>query len=405
MRPAFLECTACSKRYEVRLINTCDCGGPLFARYEWTDLGTGQLAPRKDLWRYAPLLPLTDSEIQSRGEGGTPLHRLQVFGSGGRVAPIKVEGLYVKDEGRNPTGTFKARGMAVAVPMARALGATHLVAPTAGNAGAALALFAAVHGVRSIVLLAKAGSEEAAREALLHGAHLVRVDGDIAAAGRIATDLASTTETFNVATLREPYRVEGKKTILFEIWEALHGLPDWIVFPTGGGTGIVGMWKALHELRDLGWFEGPGPRFAVVQAAGCAPLVKAWKEGKETAAPWPEPRTEAAGLCVPSTIADRLVLKALRETRGAATAVSDDAMRVAAQNLAVFEGIATCLEGAATFAGFRRLYDDGVITKEDQVVLVNTGSPRGSDLPPLAAPTVRTADEARTQLGLTKRAS
>src|SRR5205809_39862 len=148
-----------------------------------------------------------------------------------------------------------------------------------------------------------------------------------------------------------------------------------------------------------------GPRFAVVQAAGCAPLVKAWKEGKETAAPWPEPRTEAAGLCVPSTIADRLVLKALRETRGAATAVSDDAMRVAAQNLAVFEGIATCLEGAATFAGFRRLYDDGVITKEDQVVLVNTGSPRGSDLPPLAAPTVRTADQARTQLGLTKRAS
>src|SRR5205823_366257 len=304
VRPAFLECTACSKRYEVRLINTCDCDGPLFARYEWTDLGTDQLAPRKDLWRYGPLLPLTDSEIHSRGEGGTPLHRLQVFGSGGRVAPIKVEGLYVKDEGRNPTGTFKARGMAVAVPMARALGATHLVAPTAGNAGAALALYSAVHGVGSIVLLAKAGSEEAAREALLHGAHLVRVDGDIAAAGRIATDLASTTETFNVATLREPYRVEGKKTILFEIWEALHGLPDWIVFPTGGGTGIVGMWKALHELRDLGWFEGPGPRFAVVQAAGCAPLVKAWKEGKETAAPWPEPRTEAAGLCVPSTIAD-----------------------------------------------------------------------------------------------------
>ena len=165
------------------------------------------------------------------------------------------------------------------------------------------------------------------------------------------------------------------------------------------------MWKALHELRDLGWYEGPWPRFAVVQAAGCAPLVKAWKEGKETAAPWPEPKTEAAGLCVPSTIADRLVLKALRETHGAAIAVSDDAMRVAAQNLAVFEGIAACLEGAATLAGFRRLYDDGVIGKEDRVVLVNTGSPQGSDLPPLAAPIVRTADEARTQLGLTKRAS
>jgi threonine synthase len=389
VRPAFLECTACSKRYEVRLLNTCDCGGPLFARYEWADLRVDRLPPRRDLWRYSPLLPLTDSEIRPRGEGGTPLHRLQVFGSGGRVARIRVAALYVKDEGRNPTGTFKARGMA----------------PTAGNAGAALALYATVHGVRSIVLLAEGGSQGAAREALAYGAHLVRVDGDIAAAGRIATELAATTEAFNVATLREPYRVEGKKTLLFEIWEALEGLPDWIVFPTGGGTGIVGMWKALQELRDLGWYDGPWPRFGVVQAAGCAPLVRAWKEGKDSAAPWPEPQTEAAGLRVPSTIADRLVLKAIRETRGAAVAISDDAMRVAAHNLAVFEGISACLEGAATFAGFRRLYDDGVITQDDRVVLVNTGSARETDLPPLAAPMVRTAVEARAQLGLTMRAS
>jgi len=405
VRPAFLECTACSKRTEVSLVNTCDCGGPLFARYEWRDLGTERLLPRRDLWRYAPLLPLEESEIRSRGEGGTPLHRLEVLGSGGRVAKVKVAALYVKDEGLNPTATFKARGMAVAVPMACALGARHLAVPTAGNAGAALALYAATYGVRAIALMASDGPEDAAQDAIAYGAHLLRVEGDIADAGRIAQDLARTTETFNVATLREPYRIEGKKTMLLEIWEAMGEFPDWIVFPTGGGTGVAGMWKALHELRELGWYDGPWPRFAIVQAEGCAPLVKAWKEGKESASPWPAPMTEAAGLRVPATIADRIVLKALRETRGAAVAVTDAAMRVSAQNLAIFEGIGACLEGAATLAGFRRLYDEGVITPEDRVVLVNTGSVRGASLPPLAAPTVRTAEEARAYLGLKPRAS
>jgi len=364
-----------------------------------------RLLPRNDLWRYAPLLPLEDSEIRSRGEGGTPLHRLERLGSGGRVAKIKVAALYVKDEALNPTGTFKARGMAVAVPMACSLGATDLVVPTAGNAGAALALYSSVYGARAIVLMTSDGPEEAAREAIGFGAHLVRIEEDITDAGRIVQDLARTTEAFNVATLREPYRVEGKKTMLFEIWEALGDLPDWIVFPTGGGTGVVGMWKALHELRDLGWYDGPWPRFGVVQAEGCAPLVQAWKEGKESANPWPNPQTEAAGLRVPMTIADRIVLKALRETRGAAVAVSDAAMHVAAQNLAIFEGIGACLEGAATLAGFRRLFDDGVITSEDRVVLVNTGSPRGGALPAGASSIVRTADEARAYLGLTLRAS
>jgi threonine synthase len=306
------------------------------------------LLPRKDLWRYAPLLPLEPPEIRSRGEGGTPLHRLRNLGTGGRVARIKVEALDVKDEGLNPTGTFKARGMAVAVPMAGALGASTLVAPTAGNAGAALALYAATYGAQAIVLLAQGGAEEATREAIAFGAHVLRVPHDITEAGRIARELASTADIFSVATLREPYRVEGKKTMLFEIWEALGGLPDWIVIPTGGGTGVVGMWKALHELRDLGWYDGPWPRFAVVQAEGCAPLVKAWKEGRDSADPWPDPRTEAAGLRVPATIGDRLVLRAIRETRGAAVAVSDAAMQVASQNLATFEGIPACLEGAAT---------------------------------------------------------
>src|SRR5438309_2155981 len=271
VRPSFLECTACSKKHEVRLMNTCDCGAPLFARYDWKDLAVQDLASRRDLWRYAPLLPLEETTIRSRGEGGTPLYKLESIGTGGRVARLRVAGLYVKDEGLNPTRTFKARGMAVAVPMASSLGATTLAVPTAGNAGAALAAYAATYGVRAIVIMARDGPAEQAREAMAYGAQLLQIDEDITDAGRIVNELATETETFSVATLREPYRVEGKKTMLLEIWEALGGMPDWILFPTGGGTGVAGMWKALQELRELGWYEGPWPRFGVVQAEGCAP--------------------------------------------------------------------------------------------------------------------------------------
>jgi threonine synthase len=363
------------------------------------------LLPRNDLWRYAPMLPLAETEVRSRGEGGTPLYRLKRIGSGGRVSRLKLAELYVKDEGRNPTNTFKARGMAVAVPMAQALGAATLVVPTAGNAGAALAAYAATYAVRAIVIMANDGPEDAERDAIAYGAQVLRVEGDIAEAGRIAAELAHATEAFNVATLREPYRVEGKKTLLLEIWEALGGHPDWILFPTGGGTGVAGIWKALHELRELGWDDGPWPRLGIVQAEGCAPLVRAWKEGKDRAARWAEPQTAAAGLRVPATLADRIVLQAIRETRGAAVAVSDDAMRVSAQNLAIFEGISACLEGAATLAGLRRLFDEGVITADDRVVLVNTGAARGADLPAAATPTVRSAEEGLAALGLTPRAS
>ena len=405
MRPAFLECTTCSKHHALRLLNTCDCGGPLFARYDWNDIDREDLLPRGDLWRYAPLLPLEPAEIRSRGEGGTPLHRLERIGSGGRVARLKVASLHVKDEGLNPTRTFKARGMAVAVPMACALGATTLAVPTAGNAGAALAAYAATYGARAIVIMASDGPPSQARDAIAYGAEVLRVDEDIADAARIVAELSTTTELFSVATLREPYRVEGKKTILFEIWEALGGMPDWILVPTGGGTGIVGMWKALHELRELGWYEGPWPRFGIVQAEGCAPLVKAWKAGRETAEPWPMPHTQAAGLRVPATLADRIVLRAIRETRGAAVAVSDEAMRVAALNLAVLEGIGACLEGAATLAGLRRLYDDGTITPADRVVLMNTGATDGGTVPSVDVPEVKTAEQTRRYLGLTPRAS
>ena len=405
MRPAFLECSACSKHHPIRLLNTCDCGSPLFARYDWKDIRTDDLLSRKDLWRYAPLLPLEPEEIRSRGEGGTPIHRLERIGSGGRVARLKVDALYVKDEGLNPTGTFKARGMAVAVPMACALGATTLAVPTAGNAGAALAAYAATYGASAVVIMASDGPPHQALDASAYGAQVFRVDEGIADAGRIVSELSTTTELFSVATLREPYRIEGKKTLLLEIWEALGGMPDWILFPTGGGTGIVGMWKALHELRELGWYEGIWPRLGVVQAEGCAPLVRAWKEGRETAEPWAMPRTEAAGLRVPATLADRIVLRAIRETRGAAVAVSDASMKVAALNLAVLEGISACLEGAATLAGLRRFFDEGFITREDRVVLVNTGASDGRTVAELNVPEVKTAEQVREYLGLTSRAS
>jgi threonine synthase len=406
VRPELLECTACGKRHEVRLRNLCECGGPLFARYDLSSIRKEDLRPRRDLWRYAPLLPLDEPAIRSRGEGGTPLLPLEAIGSGGKVARLKVASLYAKDEGRNPTGTFKARGMAVAVPMARALGAERLVAPTAGNAGAALALYAAVYGVGATILTTPDAPATAVQEALDHGAKVAQVEGDITRAGGAAQDLAASTGAFNVATLREPYRVEGKKTILYEIWEDLGGMPDWILFPTGGGTGIAGIWKALTELRDLGWYEGPWPRLGVVQAEGCAPLVRAWRGRRDRADPWPNPSTRAAGLRVPSTLADRIVLQALRETDGVGVTVSEGAMAVAAANLAALEGVSACLEGAATLAGLRRLYDDGVITPKDQVVLVNTGAARGTDeVPRPRVPIVQSGADALVRLELTPRAS
>jgi threonine synthase len=406
VRPAFLECTQCGKRHVVKLANLCDCGAPLFARYDLSAIRRENLLARRDLWRYAPLLPLSEGEIQSRGEGGTPLHHLTRIGSGSRPGDQKVAALHVKDEGLNPTGTFKARGMAVAVPMARALGARSVLAPTAGNAGAALALYAAAHGLEATVLVTPDAPAEARQVALACGARVLQVDGDITDAGRLAHEVAASTGAFNLATLREPYRVEGKKTLLLEIWEDLGGMPDWILFPTGGGTGVAGIWKALGELRDLGWYEGPWPRIGLVQAEGCAPLVRAWKAARESAEAWAHPRTAAAGLRVPATLADRIVLRAIRETRGACVAVTEEDMRLAVGELAAHEGISACLEGAATLAGFRRLHDEGVIRPEDRVVLVNTGRGRNSDEPrPPDIPVVRTADQVIAELGLTSRAS
>lgn len=352
----------------MRLRNVCDCGAPLFARYAWASLTRDALAPRPDLWRYAPLLPLEPQEILSRGEGGTP-----ILAAPRLAAAVGLRELLVKDEGRNPTGTFKARGMAVAVPMVKALGAKALVVPTAGNAGAALSMYAAVHGLGATIYVTRGAPESATRGAEAFGGRVVAVDGSIADAGREAAAAGAAAGAFNLATLREPYRVEGKKTMLLEIWESQPRMPDWILFPTGGGTGVAGIWKALGELRELGWYRGVWPRIGVVQAEGCAPLVRAFREGREAAEPWTDPRTAAAGLRVPSTIADRIVLAAIRATHGAAVAVSDVAMVRAARDLARTEGISACLEGAATLAGLRRLVDEGAVGRDASVLLVNTG--------------------------------
>ena len=371
VRPAYLECSACGRRHEVRLRNVCDCGAPLFVRYAWSGLSPEALPRRPDLWRYAPLLPLDEGEILSRGEGGTPVLRAP------RLAEsLGLRGLLVKDEGRNPTGTFKARGMAVAVPVARTLGARRLVVPTAGNAGAALAVYAATYGLPATVYVAPGAPASATREAEAFGATVVPVGGSIADAGREAA-ASQAPGTFNLATLREPYRVEGKKTMLLEIWEALPRMPDWILFPTGGGTGVVGIWKALGELRELGWYDGLWPRIGLVQAAGCAPLVRAFRDGKESAEPWADPRTAASGLRVPSTIADRIVLRALRDTHGAAVAVSEEAIVAASADFARKAGIGTCLEGAATLAGLRELLAEGTLDRDATVLLVNTGRSSG----------------------------
>jgi len=368
---AHLECSACGRTYDVALRNLCpSCEGPLLARYDLAAVRREDLLPRNDLWRYLPLLPLESLDRTfPLGEGGTPLLRCRALETTAGVREV-----YVKDESRNPTGTFKARGMAVAVPMAKALGATKVAVPSAGNAGSALAAYAAKVGLEALVLMPRDTPIEIVRETAAFPARMFFVDGLITDAAAITREAAQKLGYFNVATLQEPYRVEGKKTMGFELWEQLGTLPDWVVFPTGGGTGVVGLWKAFEELRALGWHDGPPPKIAFVQSTGCAPLVRAFEEGAEEAKEWKDAATVAAGLRVPRAIADRLVLKATRASGGRGSAVTDEAMIAATAELARLEGIHACFEGGATWAALKRLVADGHVKKDDRVVLFNTGT-------------------------------
>jgi threonine synthase len=368
-----LECTACHAEFDAGIRhNLCPrCGKVLFARYDLTGLKSAMtpddLRGRAwDMWRYRELLPVREPEnVVTLGEGMTPLRRV-----GAHVR--------IKDEGKNPTGSFKARGMAAAISRAKELGITEVALPSAGNAGSAAAAYAAAAGMRVHIAVPRDVPPGNLAQMRRHGADVLLVDGLIDDAGRIIHQMAADRGWFELATLKEPYRQEGKKTLGFELAEqggwGADCLPDVIVFPTGGGTGIVGMWKAFEELGTLGWIGPKRPRMVVVQAAGCAPLVRAFEHGDEQAQRWEGAATIAAGLRVPSAIGDYLVLKAIRESGGTALAVSDDEMRAGQTEMANVIGIDTSPESAATWAALKALRRRGFVKGDENIVLFATGT-------------------------------
>ncbi len=374
-----LECGRCGATYEAdALWNLCpSCGRPLLARYDLERarrlVRPAMLAGRPaTLWRYAEVLPVRDPAHRlTLGEGFTPLLRLERLG-----ARLGLRHLYAKDESLNPTASFKARGLCLAVSRAVELGARALAVPSAGNAGSALAAYAARAGVPAHIVLPRDAPATFRLEMEALGARVTLVDGVITDCARIVQAGAEEGRWFDVSTLKEPYRVEGKKTMGYELAGQLGWrLPDVIVYPTGGGTGLVGMWKAFEELEGLGWIEaGQRPRMVSVQSSGCAPIVRAFERGDEEAEPWPNPATVAAGLRVPSAVGDFLMLRALRESGGTAVAVPDDAILAAMRELGATEGLFVAPEAAATVAALRQLIADDFVQPDEHVVLLLTGS-------------------------------
>jgi len=375
---AGLACSECGSVFDADRVQTvCQaCDSPLLARYDLERVGDtldrDELSRRlSGLWRWAELLPVRDPAWRlTLGEGDTPLHHARRLGD-----RLGLRRLFVKDEGLNPTGTFKARGLAVAVGRASELGVREFVIPTAGNAGGALAAYAARAGSKAHVFMPGDAPRSSRVEVAAAGADLVLVDGLIDLAGRQAAATARSEGWFDISTFREPYRVEGKKTMGLEMAEAFGWeLPEVVVYPTGGGTGLVGIWKAFEELRALGWVGARRPRLVCVQSAGCAPVARALERNADRVEPWPDARTAAQGLRVPRPYADRLILRAVRESGGTGLVVTDDEMRRAQVELAQAEGILACLEGAATLAGLHKLLETGWIDVDERIVLLNTGS-------------------------------
>ncbi len=372
-----LECSRCAQTYDPNVPqNLCtQCGKPLFPRYALDKIAQtwdkSSLSGREpSMWRYAELLPVIDSRhIVSLNESMTPLlpaQRLAAF--------LGLKALWVKDESRLPTGSFKARGLAMAVSKAKELGLTKLAIPSAGNAATALSSYAAQAGMEAHIFMPQDAPPFNRNTCQLAGANVTLIDGLITDAGKIVAERKEDEGWFDVSTLKEPYRVEGKKTMGLEIAEQFNWeLPDVIIYPTGGGTGIVGMWKVFQELEAIGWIDGKRPRMISVQSAGCAPIVKAWQEGATEAEPWANAQTTAAGLRVPQAVGDFLILDAIYQSGGAAIAVTDHEIREAMGTLATHEGILACLEGAATVAGLSKLVETKEIQPENRVVLFNTG--------------------------------
>jgi len=375
---SYLECSLTGERYPADTLQTLSkAGRPLLVRYDLD--GVRRALPRtaladrpQTLWRYRELLPVRRPEnVVSLGEVVTPLISLP------RIAARLAKGgeLLVKDEARLPTGSFKARGLALAVSMAKELGISTMAMPTNGNAGAAMAAYCSRAGIRAHVFCPDDTPAVNVREIAMQGAAVFLVDGLIDDCGKLVAEGEREVGWFNCSTLREPYRIEGKKTMGIELAEQLGWqLPDVILYPTGGGTGIIGMWKSFAELEAIGWIGPKRPRMVVVQAAGCAPMVRAWEEGAEHAPRWPDARTFAAGIRVPQAVGDFLILRAVRESGGFATAVTDAAIAEAWREVAAEEGLLLCPETAATYAAYKQALTDGRIRPDDRVVLFNCAS-------------------------------
>lgn len=374
-----LECSQCNREYSAFSIQTfChECNAPLVAQY---DLEDAKASLDRDIyhnrpsgmWRWKELLPVNNiANITSLGEGDTPLIPLINIG-----ANFGMHNLVAKDESRNPTASFKARGLSAAVSKAKELGIKKLAIPTAGNAGGALAAYASRARMKSTTVMPKDTPSSIITENRLLGANVILVDGLISDCAQVVDKMISSGDWFSVSTFREPYRLEGKKIMGYELADAYDWrLPDVIIYPTGGGTGLVGMWKAFHELQVLGWLETEHlPRMIAIQAEGCAPVINAFESGAEKCDFWPNAETIASGLRVPLSLADRMILKVLRESKGTAIAVSDKAMINAQIRLARREGIFSSPEGAATLAALDQLSAIGAIQKEENVVLFITAS-------------------------------
>jgi threonine synthase len=385
-----LYCSACERKYSIReKQQLCGCGSPLLVAYELDEikeqLKPGDLVGREaSLWRYHELLPVEEAEnIVSLGEGMTPLLRMLRAGQ-----DMGIENLYMKDEGTIPTGTFKARGAAVGISKAKELGVRHLVMPTNGNAGAAWSLYAARANMKATIVMPVDAPVVTRKECVIAGAELYLVDGLISDAGKIVSKAVKEFNLYDASTLKEPYRIEGKKTMGLEIAEQFGWkVPDVILYPTGGGVGLIGIYKALIELCTLGWIEEKLPRLVAVQAEGCAPIVKAWNQKKPYSEFWESSSTVAFGINVPKALGDFLVLDAINKTDGCAIAISDEELVAEQQKVATQEGAFICPEGAAVFAAARQLRENGWIKDGESVVALNTGSGvKYSDLLSCAVP-------------------
>src|SRR5881628_808769 len=378
MNVTHLECAACGRRHEARrLHNLCaECKKPLLVRYDLkraaASLMRESLPGRgPDLWRYREVLPVeSDENIVTLGEGFTPLVHASRLG-----AQLRFSELYIKDEGQNPTQSFKARGMAAAVSMAKELGTQKLAVPSAGNAAGALAAYAARAGMEAHIFMPRDTPLANRVECVETGAHVTLIDGLITDCGAEVARRKDAEGWFDVSTLKEPYRIEGKKTMGYELAEQFDWeLPDVIIYPTGGGTGLIGMWKAFDEMEQMGWIGSKRPRMVTVQASGCAPIVRAFEEGKRFAEEFPNAQTTASGLRVPRAIGDFLILDALRASGGTAVAVTDEELIDATKEIGAAEGIFCAPEGAACLPALKKMLTGGAVKQDQRVVLFNTGS-------------------------------